>query len=196
VRRLVPAALAVLALGLLIVACGVPEDDGPQELTADQVPFGLLTTAPTTTSTPENLPPSRQAELYFLNSEDLLEPLSREVEDRSVQTVLETLLATDTAGLPAGNSSNIPPDTVLLDSFVEADGQNDVLTVDLSEQFTTIEGERFIAAVAQIVFTASNLEDVDAVSFRVEGEPIPVSDEEGAAQEDPVTTLDYRSLLA
>lgn len=195
-RRLVLAVLAVLALGILVGACGVPEDDGPQELTADQVPFGLLTTAPTTTSTPENLPPSREAELYFLNSDDLLEPLSREVEDRSVQTVLETLLATDTAGLPAGNSSNIPPDTVLLDSFVESDGQNDVLTVDLSEQFTTIEGERFIAAVAQIVFTASDLEDVDAVSFRVEGEPIPVSDEEGAAQEDPVTTLDYQSLLA
>lgn len=192
--RLRPA--LALALVVFMVACGVPEDDGPQELTADQVPFGLLTTAPTTTSTPENLPPSREAELYFLNSEDLLEPLSREVADRSVQTVLETLLATDTAGLPAGNSSNIPPDTVLLDSFTESDGQTDVLTVDLSEQFTTIEGERFSAAVAQIVFTASDLEGVDAVSFRVDGEPIPVPDADGATEDDPVTTLDYRSLLA
>jgi len=185
----------ILVLGLVVVACGVPEDEGPQELTADQVPFGLLTTAPTTTSTPEVLPPSREAQLYFLDAEGLLEPLPREVDDRSAQTVIETLLATDTAGLPAGNSSNIPPDTVLLDIFTESDGQNDVLTVDLSEQFTTIESERFIAAVAQIVFTASALEGVDAVSFRVDGEPIPVSDEEGATQEDPVTPLDYQSLL-
>ncbi len=192
-RRLAPA-LAV-ALSMLLVACGVPEDDGPQELTADEVPFGLLTTAPTTTSTPENLPPSREAELYFLDTEGLLEPLPREVADRSAATVIETLLATDTAGLPATYSSNIPPDTVLLDIFTESDGENDVLTVDLSEQFTTIQGERFIAAVAQIVFTASDLEDVDAVSFRVDGEPIPVSDEQGAAQDDPVTPLDYRSLL-
>ena len=191
-----PAVAATLALGLAVVACGVPEDDRPQELTADQVPFGLLTTAPTTTSTPEFLPPSREAELYFVNAEGLLEPLPREVGDRSAETVIETLLATDTAGLPATYSSNIAPDTLLLDAFTESDGQNDVLTVDLSEQFTTIEGERFITAVAQIVFTASDLEDVDAVSFRVEGEPIPVSDEEGAAQEDPVTPLDYRSLLA
>ncbi len=184
-----------VGLGLLVVACGVPEDDRPQELTAEQVPFGLLTTAPTTTSTPEILPPSREAELYFVDTEGLLEPLPREVGDRSPRTVIETLLATDTAGLPATYSSNIPPDTVLLDVFSESDGQNDVLTVDLSEQFTTIEGERFITAVAQIVFTATDLEDVDAVSFRVEGEPISVSDEEGAAQEDPVTPLDYRSLL-
>lgn len=192
-RRLLP--VLALAIGLVVVACGVPEDEGPQELTADQVPFGLLTTAPTTTSTPEVLPPSREAELYFLDAEGLLEPLPREVGDRSAQTVIETLLATDTAGLPAGNSSNIPPDTVLLDIFTESDGQNDVLTVDLGEQFTTIESERFIAAVAQIVFTASALEGVDAVSFRVDGEPIPVSDEEGATQEDPVTPLDYQSLL-
>ena len=190
------AVAVAVAVALLVVACGVPEDDGPQELSADEVPFGLLTTAPSTTTTPENLPPSRAAELYFLDSEDLLEPLDREVGDRSARTVVETLLATDTAALPATFSSNIPPDTVLLDVFTEVDGQTQVLTVDLSDQFTTITGERFIAAVAQIVFTATALDDVDAVTFRVDGEPIPVSDEEGAAQDDPVTPLDYRSLLA
>lgn len=194
--RLRPALALGLGLVVFVVACGVPEDDGPQELTADQVPFGLLTIAPTTTSTPENLPPSREAELYFLNSEGLLEPLSREVDDRSAETVIQTLLVTDTAGLPATYSSNIPPDTVLLDIFTESDGQTDVLTVDLSEQFTTIEGGRFSAAVAQIVFTASDIEGVDAVSFRVDGEPIPVSDENGATQEDPVTPLDYSTLLS
>lgn len=195
-RRLRLALALAVGLVVFVVACGVPEDDSPQELTADQVPFGLLTTAPTTTTTPANLPPSREAQLYFLNSEDLLEPLSREVDDRSAQTVMQTLLATDTAGLPATYSSNIPPDTVLLDAVIESDGQNDVLTVDLSEQFTTIEGERFTAAVAQIVFTASDLEDVDAVGFRVDGEPIPVPNGDGATQDDPVTPLDYRSLLA
>jgi hypothetical protein len=112
VRR--PLAVVLFVLGLLVVACGVPEDDRPQELTADEVPFGLLTTAPTTTTTPENLPPSREAELYFLDSEGLLEPLPREVEDRSPRMVIETLLATDTAGLPATFSSNrscSPPPT-------------------------------------------------------------------------------------
>ncbi len=184
-----------MVVGLLVVACGVPEDDSPQELTVDEVPFGLLSTAPSTTSTPENLPPSREAELYFLNSEDLVEPLAREVGERSARTVVETLLATDTAALPTGFSSNIPRDTVLLDVFTESDGQVQVLTVDLSEQFTTIEGERFIAAVAQIVFTTTALDDVDAVGFRVDGTPLPVPDEEGAAQDGPVTPLDYRSLL-
>ena len=47
-------------------------------------------------------------------------------------------------------------------------------------------GQRFIAAVAQIVYTATDLDGIEAVSFRVEGEDFPVNDENGAAQDEPV----------
>jgi spore germination protein GerM len=188
-RRLGPLVVVVVTV---LAACGVPEDDGPQELSADEVPFGLLTTAPTTTSTPENLPSSRQAELFFINADDLVEAVERPVEDRAVQTVIETLLTTETSGLPPTFSSAIPPDTTLLDIRTE-DG---VLTVDLSEQFSSVEGTRFIAAVAQIVFTADRIAGIDAVEFRVEGERLEVGDETGATQDDPVTPLDYQGLLA
>jgi spore germination protein GerM len=186
VRRLLPLVLVLFAVA---AACGVPEDDSPQELSADEVPFGLLTTAPaTTTSTPGNL----QARLYFVNADGELTPESRDVGDLAARTVIETLLATDPASLPAGISSNIPPDTTLLASFIE----DQVLTVDLSGQFTTIEGDRFNAAVAQIVFTATDLDDVAAVSFRVDGDPFTVGDENGVTQEGPVTRNDYDGLLA
>ena len=69
-----------------------------------------------------------------------------------------------------------------------------VLTLDLSEQFTTVVGQRFIAAVAQIVYTATDLDGIEAVSFRVEGEDFPVNDENGAAQEEPVDRLDFVGL--
>ena len=36
---------ATVAVAVLAGACGVPEDDRPQELSAEEVPFGLLTTA-------------------------------------------------------------------------------------------------------------------------------------------------------
>lgn len=182
----------LLAVAGLALACGVPEDDAPQELSADDVPFGLLTTAPTTTTTPVDLPPSRSADLYFVNSEDLIEPIEREVDDRTPETIIQTLLDTDTAGLPSGLTSNIPPDTELVDLTID----DNVVTLDLTEQFTTVEGERFIAAVAQLVFTATDITAIDLVSFRVDGDPIPVSDEDGAAQDEPVSRIDYRGLLA
>jgi spore germination protein GerM len=186
VKRLLP---ALLFLFVLVLACGVPEDDTPQELSADDVPFGLLTTAPSTTTT---TPGGLQAQLYFVNADGELVPQYRDIEDLAAETVIETLLATDATGLPAGLSSNIPPDTTLLDSFIE----DEVLTVDLSPQFTSIEGDRFNAAAAQIVFTATEGGDVEAVSFRVEGEPITVGDDEGVAHEEPVTRNDYDALLA
>ena len=186
-RRVLGLLLGAVAL---LVACGVPEDSAPQELTAADVPFGMLTTAPTTTTTPIDLAPDREAALYFMDVEGNLRPLNREVEDRSAATVIMTLLATDSSSLPPRYSTNIPPDTTLLDSFVD----DQVLTLDLSEQFTTVVGQRFIAAVAQIVYTATDLDGIEAVSFRVEGEDFPVNDENGAAQDEPVDRLDFVGL--
>lgn len=185
-------ALALLGLVGALAACGVPEDEGPEALSADEVPFGLLTTVPSTTTTVVDLPPDREAELFFLAADGRVRGVPREVEDRSPTAVLEALLATEAAAVPTGFSSAIPAGTELLDDPEIEDG---VLTVDLSEEFTSVEGERSIAAVAQIVYTATGLSSVDAVAFRVEGEPVSVSDEDGAQQSDPVDRLDYDSLV-
>jgi spore germination protein GerM len=183
------------AIGLLVAAlvagCGVPEDSAPEELSADEVPFDLLTPGSTTTTVPPpiDLPPDRRAELWFLVADEFqLEPVVREVADQNEQTVIQTLLST--SDLEQGLSTAIPPDTELLDAFVD-DG---LLTVDLSNEFTDIQGDSAIAAVAQIVYTADGLNGVSEVLFRVEGEDFPVTDEEGAIQEDPVSRLDYQSL--
>ncbi len=188
-RALVPVAvLAVIVVG----ACGVPEDDAPQELTADEVPFGLLTTPESTTTTPEDLPPSREADLWFVNTDEAVEPVPREVPDRSAERVVRTLVETTSEEYPPGFNSAIPPGTLLLDTALD-DG---VLTVDLSEEFNTVEGGRSIAAVAQIVYTATEVSGVDAVRFRVDGEDVSVNDQNGAQQNDPVTRTDYAGLNA
>ena len=189
-RRLLP---LLVGLGLLVAAgCGVPEDDDPQALTPEEVPFDLLSTPTTTTEPVEVLPPSRRANLFFVNGDGEVTAVSREVADQSAEAAIEALLATDTSGLDPGLTSNIPPETTLLDITQD----DDMLTVDLSEQFGDVVGGGFRSAVAQIVFTATELEDIVSVAFRVDGERITVPDEDGAAQSAPVTRNDYDSLLA
>lgn len=181
-----------LVLALLLVACGVPEDDEPQVLGTDAVPPGLLTTPSTTSEPIQDLPAGRQADLYFVNADGQVAPEPREVEDQSHDAILRALLETDPTSLEGGLTTNIPPETTLLSTSLD----DDVLTVDLSEEFTTISGRGFIAAVAQIVFTATVDDPGRGVAFRVEGEPIDVPDVEGSPTDDPVTRSDYGSLLA
>jgi spore germination protein GerM len=190
VKRIV-LVLAVVALGL--VACGVPEDDSPQELSADDVPFGLLST-PTTTTPDEEVLPENQAELWFVNADAQLTAVDSEVPSMSVDAVITALLDTDPETLAPGVSSFIPPETALLDSSIE-DG---VLTVDLSDEFNSITGDRASRAVAQIVLTAAAFPggSVDRVAFEVEGEHQNVNDDRGRSQSDPVSPNDYQGFLA
>jgi len=191
VRRL----LAVVALlGAVVVGCGVPEDDSPQELSADEVPFGLLTVPTTTTEPGPVTDPERQGRLYFVDTEGQIVEVEAEVPDQSVRSVLIALLDTDPETLDPGVSSFIPPETTLR----RVEVVDDVIVIDLSEEFTSVTSERFVPAVAQVVFTATAVSGTGAslVEFREEGEPIDVPDEDGAAQSDPVSRTDYRGLLA
>jgi spore germination protein GerM len=181
--------MLAVGLGLALTACGVPEDSSPQELSAEEVPFGLLSTPPTTTTTPLNLPPNRAAQLYFLDADNRLVPVTNEVENRQPATILMALLATQPTDIRTGLMSAIPPDTGLLGATRDED---DVLTVDLSNEFTSIQGERSIAAVAQIVYTMTDPGlGITGVLFQIEGEDFTVSDQDGAQQEGPVDRADY-----
>ena len=185
------AVVVAVGLLLLVAGCGVPEDDSPQELSLEEVPEDLRETPTSTTEAIQVIPPERQAELFYVNADGEVEGVTREVEDQSPRSVVRALLGTDTQTLDPGLTSNIPPGTTLLDIQVD----DEVLELDLSNQFNNISGDSFIAAVAQIVFTAEAA-GFDAVSFRVDGESIEVQDEDGAQQEGPVTPLDYQSLRA
>ena len=175
--------LLLAALALVVLACGVPEDDSPQELSADEVPFGLLTTPTTTTEPSQVPPPERRATLFVVNADGQLVDIIGEVADQSPHTVVTACSRSTPPASTRGCSSNIPPETTLLDSIVD----DDVLTVDLSEQFRLVEVNRFVRAVAQVVFTATGIDGaaIDAISFRVEGELIDVPDADRGPAERP-----------
>jgi spore germination protein GerM len=183
--------VALLATAVaLAAACGVPTDDAPRAVATAEIPEALVA-APTTTTAPTS---GVVADLYFLRTEDgqaLLTPEQTRIENQQTATVLETLVATVPEDLPEGVNSAIPVETAVLNT----DLRDGVLTVDLSENFATVSGDILIQAVAQIVYTATDLVGVDGVLVSVDGEPTTLPDDESSEITGPATRADYSALL-
>jgi spore germination protein GerM len=183
-------ALAVLAL-VALVGCGVPDDDAPRAVSAEEIPEALVAGATTTTMVAVGV----QGDLYFLETQDDQNVLRLEqvtVDNNEPQAALEALVATVPEELPEGVLTLIPPGTSVLSTELD-DG---VLTIDLSADFESVSGEPRIQAVAQLVFTAIRMPGpVDGVLFTVEGEQTTVPDADGADIDGPAVRDDYSDLV-
>ena len=82
----------------------------------------------------------------------------------------------------------LPDDLRLLGVRRRAGG---VLVVDVSDEITQLSGDDLIAAVAQIVFTATELTDVNAVQIAVDGESTKWPAGNGELRSEPLTVYDY-----
>ena len=186
------AALGVLvALALASAACGVPQDPAPRVLDASVLPEELAQPSTTTTSTEAPVP--RQAVyLYFVDGEALGTPVERDLATPAGPiAALETLIAGPTPEEASGGfTSVIPAETVILSS----DLTNGVLRVDLAAgALEQIEGELQRLAIAQLVYTATELSGIDWLWVLIEGEPRALPTDEGDV-EAPVGRVHYASL--
>jgi len=184
-------ASVLVASALLLSGCGLPEDDEPQSLSAEDVPFDLLD--PATTTIPQDSEGFALAEVtLYLVEDGLLVPVETTIQGfAEPEAALDTLLeGPENLNLGPALTTAIPADT----EVGELQEESGVLTVDLSEEFQTVEGERSILATAQVVCTATDLDEIDGVRFRIEGEDITVNDAEGVEQDRPVRCADFRAL--
>jgi spore germination protein GerM len=69
-----------------------------------------------------------------------------------------------------------------------------VATVDLGGNFGQLAGAGQVLAVAQIVFTVTELAGIHAVAFTLDGQAIAVPAANGAQVDTPVTRSQYASL--
>jgi spore germination protein GerM len=163
------AALAVIVAAVVGgTACGIPRDSSPRPVPREaQQPLGE-SGAPGPAGSEVFGP-----RVYFLRDDPDRAateaiPVSRSVE-RSAEAVLSALFEGRTAAeTDAGLRTSIPTGTTLLGARIVAQR---TLQVDVSEQIFDAESEAQIEAVAQIVYTATALQDVDRVRLLVEGEP-------------------------
>jgi spore germination protein GerM len=182
-----------LALGLagvaLVAGCGVRGDGAPRALSPEVVPEELL--APSTSAAAPDQPETGAVvTVYLVDNRERLRPVQRTLDSQVLITAsLRSLLqgATDEEAAE-GLRSEVPTGTEVngIDRLDE-----DVITIDLSEEFaeTTAEGE--LLAQAQIVYTVSEMPNVRGVLFLVDGRPREGADDQAKLTSSPLTVADF-----
>lgn len=171
-RPPVGAALVAAALVVLAAACGVQPDASPRPLARSDVPYGLLEAGPNTSTTVTTTPVPKVGSQVFFVAGTRLQPATRQVVDPpTVRRVLDALLAPPSESeVAAGLRSAIPPATTLGYSK----SPNNVISVDLSPEFSRTSTPEQVLALAQIVFTLTEIPDVAGVQFTLNGSPVEV----------------------
>lgn len=179
--RVVVVASALLVLG----ACGVPIESEPVpiELEEAAVPddnspvIGELSTAS-----------------MFLVRDELLVPVTRDLPSPTTpEIIFDSLLGPVTEPERRSNlRTAIPPGTQVVSVGID----RDLLLIDLSREFAAVGGEEEILAVAQIVLTATSMDQVGRVAFELDGVSTDVPVASGALSGQPVGADDYQSLIA
>jgi hypothetical protein len=176
--------LLLLLVGLTGTGCGIEPQASPVAVDGAALP-------PEQVAAEEDDPvPAPDPTLVYLVNGDRLQPVPRSERD-SVADALGALLEgprdTETA---FGLRSAIPAGTRLLGATV----QGDEVQVDLSQEFTTIVGEEYLLALAQIVFTAVDAGPAGAVTIAIEGQQVPIAQADGQLSTGAVTPADYATL--
>jgi hypothetical protein len=184
----------VVAVSLTVVACGIPTSGGPTAISKKDVPFHLLSPAsPTTTSS--TLPSAVAVpELIFLVAPtQTLAPVSRSIPasttlSGTLTEVLEALLAG-----PKGSESASGLQTFLTGSTtrVSAKVTGGIATIDFATNPIQVVGANQTLAIAQVVYTATQLPGVTGMVFQIGGQPIEVPTASGATVPGPVDRTSY-----
>lgn len=197
--RTITRLLCLLAAAVLVAACGLPRDDEPRAL-----PEGALdeqVAGPRTTNPPTSQPsaPTTQQTVYLVtgNSPERLIRASVPVEQPSnpvllPRLVIEALVRTRPADVAlAGIANNqLPSDVAVLDATVQPDG-----VLDLNLSSLGIQGPNLRLAMAQLVYTATEIPGVAGVRVSLDGRSVAVPTEQGTADTNTVITrADYASL--
>lgn len=209
-RRVVRVTAATVVAVVVLAGCGgIPLDETPRSISRDRLPEALV--EPTTTLPPGVDPGGSgvNADLFLFldsSSEQVLVPCAvptsagGSVEARA-RAVIERLvnLDPDASELCSDDLTNaVPPNLVVLSVRLLVERDGNVLDLNLDRKsLSGIEATQQRRAIAQLVFTATDVPGVSAVRFLADGEPISVPVEDRTADPGETITLsDFPALAA
>lgn len=191
---------AMVAVVAALGACGLPQDGTARTIDPDQVPYGLLRSAPPAVATPELKSSARasQAQLYLLGAQDQLVGVPAGLDDT---TAAPSSRLTEVLGLLArgpdeqqraqGLGTALSPGvTIELRALVDS-----VAQVQVRAGLKAPSADRLPLAIGQLVLSATSVHGVDAVQLVRDGTPVEVPLPGGALTSAPLTRADYATLL-
>lgn len=184
--------LAVLVVAIAATACGVPTDEAPRALPAGDVPLGLLDVESSTTTSMVPVASSSRVTVFLVSSDRLVKAERVVVAPASVEKVVKALVnGPSETERSLGLASAVNPATTVVSATMEA---TEIVTIDLSGDFEVgTTTQQIIVALAQIVFTATELEGVTGVRFSIDGERRQVPTGDGTLTSAPVGRVAYAS---
>jgi spore germination protein GerM len=191
------AAAALLAVVLpLGAACGVPVQDDPTPVATGQLPYGLGSTAPTTSAAPTTEPSAESPHVYFVGPQDTLVARSRGVAGETLARRLGALMASLQSG-PSEDDVLLQLGTALGPGItLHVTGVVDgTATVDITGTGDLPAGRGSRLASGQIVLTATSMPGVDSVVLTRNGDPVEALLPNGEVTDAPLTAGDYAILL-
>jgi hypothetical protein len=183
-----PRPLLVVALAVMLSACGIPQDRSPR-------PFERTQTTdlqPPRPASRDVLPASGQRVFFVAgvgaNGAGRLVQVVRDVHATAREVLAELFKGPTDLERGRRVQTAIPTDTTLLDVKSEA---ADTIAVYLDNALSGTAGERQILAVAQIVYTVTALDGVRKVRILVNNAPREWPTEDGTPRSEPLTRFTY-----
>lgn len=183
-------ALAALAAALGLAGCGIGSQSQAEALPPHEVPFDLLSPAPSSASAPR-APTAEAVILYFLRDGRLVAVARELPAPAAVDARLSALAAGPTTAEAAeGLSSAVSAPGTAPTGLISFNK----MTINLTPSFEQLATKDQVEALAQLVYTATAIPGITTVAFRIHDKPVAVPREDNSTTEGPVSRQDYRSL--
>jgi hypothetical protein len=190
------AAAVLLAVPLLLAACGVPTGGPPETIPATEVPAALTAPSPPAAPTEAAPPAVDQPRLYFVGAEEVLVPRGRDVPGATIADRLGALLDELAAGPTSTERGGQLATALPLDVRLSVAGLHDgTATLAIDGDGDSPGGRDSRRAVAQLVLTATSLAGVDRVLLTRDGAPVEAPLASGELTSRPLTAADYAEFL-
>jgi hypothetical protein len=183
--------IAAFGMAGILVGCGLQPDSAPRDIQPADIPSPRDLTAVSGPSTGE------RAKIFMLTVTDdgvtpVLAPVRRELEattNARMTALLDGLTADEQTTRRL--RSAIPPETRVLQADVRASG---LALIDLSKEFVAVSDQVLTEALAQVVFTITELTGVSRVQVLIDGLPHESPRGDGTRTSGPLTTFDFPDL--